>query len=76
MNEQLSMFDGYITPVPQVWECTKTCKRFGENVDYPSWWHGQGRCLLPKENDWERVVLDNRCFFWCKLYEGSEVNDR
>ena len=71
MTEQLSMYD-VITPVPEMWDCIKTCKRSGEKVDHPPWWHGEGRCLLPGNKDIESPVFDNKCFVYCKLYERRE----
>ena len=71
MAEQLSMYD-VITPVPEMWDCRKTCKRYGEKVDHPPWWHGEGRCLLPGNKDIESPVFDNKCFVYCKLYERRE----
>ena len=72
MEEQLSIFNGDITPVPKMWDCTKTCKRFGEHVDYPSWWFGEGRCLLPKNEHFKEVYFDNGCYFYCALYEKKD----
>ena len=68
-EQQLSMYD-CLTTTPEVWDCRKTCKRFGEKVDYPSWWFGEARCLLPKNGDWEQFVFDNTVHFTCKLYES------
>ena len=67
-NEQVSMYD-VVTPVPQLWECRETCRRFGESVDYPSWWHGEARCLLANGDTMRQLEFNNRCFIWCSLYE-------
>ena len=75
MTHQVTMYEA-VTPVPEMWECTKTCRRFGEKVDHPSFWHeGEGRCLLPTDKDIETPVFDNRCYVYCKLYERKEEND-
>ena len=69
--KQLTLFDWEAesaAPVPELYECQKTCKHFGESVDYPSWWFGEARCLLM---DYEQKVVNNRCIAWCKRYEQN-----
>ena len=72
-DNQMSMYD-FVTPVPKMWDCTETCKHFGENVDYPSWWNGKSRCLIPGEGSGKNarmksVVFDNSWFTYCTYYE-------
>ena len=69
--KQLSIFDWEIesvAPVPQLWECRKTCTRFGELVDYPSWWFGEARCRLV---DIRSKVINNTYVAWCENYEAA-----
>ena len=73
MADQLSMYD-VITPVPEMWECKETCRRFGEYVDYPSWWRGQARCMLCSGNHIKTTTFDNRVFVYCDLYERRPDN--
>lgn len=66
-GQQLTMYD-CLTSVPEVWECRKTCRRFGEKVSkFPG--SDELRCDLHKEGDWEQFVFDNTVHFTCKLYE-------
>lgn len=68
-EKQLDMYDA-IHPYPPMWECTETCRHFGEEVDSPSWWFGQKRCLLPKGMaDMDQTIFDNIVFIYCKHYE-------
>lgn len=66
--EQLTMMD-VVAPVPTLWKCRETCRRFGEMVDHPSWWDGEARCLLA---DTDSVLFDNTWITWCKLYEEKK----
>lgn len=69
MEKQLNIFDWMVesaAPVPPIWECRESCRHFGEKVDYPDWWFGEGRCLLA---DTESTVVNNRYISWCKKYE-------
>ena len=68
MNEQISIWD-VVTPVPPMWDCRKTCKHFGEAVDYPSWWFGEGRCLLADNKSMKSILFDNCWFCYCTRYE-------
>jgi predicted metal-binding protein len=70
-EQQLDMYD-IVTPVHPMWECRETCRRFGEKLDYPSWWFGEARCLLPEGNNMKHVNFDNRCYIWCDLYERRD----
>lgn len=65
--QQLTMYD-CLTDQPEVWECMKTCRRFGEKVDkFPG--TGEPRCALWRDEDWKQFVFDNTAHFICKLYE-------
>lgn len=75
MAEQVYMYD-VITPTPTMWECVKTCKHFGENIDYPEWWFGKPRCLLPDGNCMKSILFDNRWFCYCTKYERREDDVR
>ena len=67
--EQLTIYDA-VTPVPQLWDCRKTCRRFGEKVDHPDWWpENEDRCMLCGTNEIRNEMFDNRAFLWCTLYE-------
>ena len=71
MDKQMSIYD-IVTPVPKMWDCTETCKHFGEKVDYPEWWNGKARCLLPAEGGGAKmksVVFDNTWYSYCSMYE-------
>ena len=66
-QEQLPCYDA-ITPVPELWDCHSTCKRFGERTDFPEWLHGEERCQLPGHDDLVSIIFDNTCHMYCKLY--------
>jgi len=69
MENQISIDDPEaVLPVPELWDCHATCKRFGEKTDHPSWLKEE-RCMLPGHNDLVHVEFNNRCFIYCKLYE-------
>lgn len=68
---QLTIYDA-VTPVPPMWDCRETCRRFGEQTDSPEWWHGEKRCLLANGNNMKDVVFDNRCYVYCTLYEPKD----
>ena len=70
-EQQLDMYDA-VTPVPPLWDCRKTCRRFGENVDSPEWWFGEKRCLLCTDPHLHVSDFDNCCQVWCDLY-GEEA---
>lgn len=72
--KQLTMYDA-VTPVPPMWDCRETCRRFGELTDSPSWWHGEKRCLLVNGNNMKHVEFDNRCYIYCTLYEPKDGGD-
>ena len=55
-------------------DCYKTCKHFGEKVDYPSWWFGKARCLLQTGAHTHEVEFDNTSFMYCDLYEEEGKN--
>lgn len=70
VDGQLSIYSpSACTPVPPLHECYETCKHFGENVDYPSWWNGKARCMLSTGKNLHGTVFDNLCQIWCDLYE-------
>lgn len=71
MQEQISMYD-VIIPAPTMYECMKTCRRALEHVDYPSWWFGNPRCLLPHSEHMKEVEYDNRSYIYCSLYERRD----
>ncbi len=72
MTEQLDIWDDrVVTPVPALWVCRETCRRFGEYVDYPSWWNGEARCLLCDGSHMHGITFDNRCYIYCDLYESK-----
>lgn len=69
-TEQINIYDpDAITPTPALWRCRETCKRFGEHVDYPSWWNGEARCLLVDGQHMKEIVFDNMRYTYCTLYE-------
>ena len=68
-GEQLTIYDS-LRSWPPMWDCRKTCKRFGEKIDHPSWWPKDDlRCLLPDRNTMQDVVFDNTAVIYCTLYE-------
>jgi hypothetical protein len=73
MYEQISIYDidPDVEPVPELWECRKTCAKFGLKVDYPEWWHGEARCLygMTQKNGIEQTVRDNTAHLYCRFYE-------
>ena len=72
-SKQLSIFDWEAesaAPVPTLWDCRRTCKRFGEKVDYPSWWFGEARCLLVEIKS---KSVNNKSVAWCTKYECKEA---
>ena len=71
MEGQTDIYDAFLDtlPAPIMWECRKTCRHFGENVDYPLWWWGEARCLYPDTKTMKHAEFDNRCYIYCTLYE-------
>lgn len=72
--EQMDIYDAFLAtlPAPIMWDCRKTCRRFGEYTDHPSWWHGEDRCLLPDAKTMKEAEFDNRAYTYCTLYERKE----
>ena len=68
--DQISIYDidPDVDPQPEMWDCRKTCARFGEKVDYPEWWNGEARCLYGFDKV-DQVVHDNVTHFYCRFYE-------
>ena len=73
-QKQLTIYDA-VTPVPPLWDCRETCRRFGEMTDSPEWWNGEKRCLLCNGNTMKHANFDNRCYIYCTLYEPKDGGD-
>ena len=69
VSGQLSIFNYLpIEAQPELWECQKTCKRFGEKTGFfPT---GEKRCEIPFDGSLrERIDDGSVVHFFCKAYE-------
>ena len=65
-DEQMDIYS-VITPVPEMWECMKSCANCGKRMSqFPN---GEPRCDL---SDMVQEVFDNRVFFWCRNYKAEQ----
>ena len=84
MDGQLTLFDIYpeLAPVPEMWQCMKTCANCGKYMDwFPIRRHGK-RCMYGIHMDgtsgndmYERTDKNGQVHIFCKYYKRRSAED-